>query len=293
VNSMTDPHGSLKARGSFRVDPEFESQIPPLTEEEFQQLEENILADGMIIHPIIVWGDVIIDGHNRWRIIQKYPFLKFTTHEISFSDRYAALAWICKNQLGRRNLTPELRKYLLGKMHEARKTSQGSNNQYVQAKSEKHQVDVFHSNDVAKQIATEQGVAYATVQRAAQFAKGVDLAESLVPGMRQEILSGDIKLSNKKAVELLKAAPEKQLAVIEQIRNGSQSEDEFSTQEHRLWSSVLVEMTDAIESMIFRWEFCKTNNPDFFKNKEYVDEIRDLIRKGSDYMKNFEGEITE
>lgn len=54
----------------LRIDPEFESRIPPLTDDEFIQLEENILADGVIISPIIVWGEVIIDGHNRFRIAE-------------------------------------------------------------------------------------------------------------------------------------------------------------------------------------------------------------------------------
>ena len=43
----------------LRIDPEFEGKIPPLTAEEFQQLENNILADGVVINPIIVWDGVI------------------------------------------------------------------------------------------------------------------------------------------------------------------------------------------------------------------------------------------
>lgn len=40
----------------LRIDPDFESRIPPLTEDEFVQLEENILADGVIISPIPSYG---------------------------------------------------------------------------------------------------------------------------------------------------------------------------------------------------------------------------------------------
>ena len=45
----------------LRIDPEFEEKIPPLTDDEFQQLENNILADGIVINPIIVWNGVIVD----------------------------------------------------------------------------------------------------------------------------------------------------------------------------------------------------------------------------------------
>ena len=48
------------------IDPEFEGKIPPLREEELKQLEENILADGVVINPLIIWDGVLVDGHNRY-----------------------------------------------------------------------------------------------------------------------------------------------------------------------------------------------------------------------------------
>ena len=107
------------------IDPEFASIIPPLREEEQKQLEENILADGVVINPLIVWNGVIVDGHNRYRILQHHPELQFTTYEKAFSDRYEAIAWICKNQLGRRNLTLQQFKYLMGHQYKAEKTAYG------------------------------------------------------------------------------------------------------------------------------------------------------------------------
>ena len=106
---------------ALRIDPEFESKIPPLTEEEYQLLEENILQDGVVLNPLIVWNGCIVDGHNRFRIIQAHPEIKYTVFEKEFPDRYAAIAWICCNQLGRRNLTPQQKKYLIGQRYEAEK----------------------------------------------------------------------------------------------------------------------------------------------------------------------------
>ena len=117
------------------IDPEFEGKIPPLREEELKQLEENILADGVVINPLIVWDGVIVDGHNRYRILQKHPEIQFTTYEKQFSDRYAAIAWICKNQLGRRNLTPQQFKYLIGQQYGAEKASHGGDRKSDQQKS--------------------------------------------------------------------------------------------------------------------------------------------------------------
>ena len=55
---------------ALTIDKEFKSLIPPLTPEEFNQLEQNCLNDG-ILESIKVWKDVIIDGHNRHEIASK------------------------------------------------------------------------------------------------------------------------------------------------------------------------------------------------------------------------------
>ena len=56
---------------------------------------------------------------------QEAPEIPFTIHEKEFASRYEAIIWICKNQLGRRNLTPEQKKYLIGKQYEAEKCANG------------------------------------------------------------------------------------------------------------------------------------------------------------------------
>ena len=75
----------------------------------------NILKEERVLNPIITWNGYIVDGHTRYEILQKYPFIPFEVIEKEFSSRYEALVWICKNQLGRRNLTPEQKKFLIGK----------------------------------------------------------------------------------------------------------------------------------------------------------------------------------
>ena len=106
---------------NLKIDPEFQSQIPPLTDDEFKQLEENILKEGKLISPLIVWGNPLVDGHNRYAILQKHPEIYFSTMPLRFENREEAIAWICRNQLGRRNLSPEQKRYLLGKQYEAEK----------------------------------------------------------------------------------------------------------------------------------------------------------------------------
>ena len=118
---------------NLKIDPEFQSQIPPLTDDEFNQLEENILREGKLLSPLIVWNNTLVDGHNRYEIVQEHPEISFSTMPLPFESREDVLAWICKNQLGRRNLTPEQKKFLIEKQYsvEHRKPGGNGNNQYL------------------------------------------------------------------------------------------------------------------------------------------------------------------
>ena len=85
------------------IDTEFKNLIPPLTAEEYAGLEESILSEGCR-DAIVLWGETIIDGHNRYEICTKHG-VDFRTVQKDFDDRNAAKLWMMQNQLARRNLT--------------------------------------------------------------------------------------------------------------------------------------------------------------------------------------------
>ena len=177
---------------NLKIDPEFQNQIPPLTDDEFKQLEENILKEGKLLSPLIVWGNTLVDGHNRYAILQKHPEIYFSTMPLPFESREEVLAWICKNQLGRRNLSPEQKRYLLGKQYEAEKKAakifQG--NQYTLAKkSGGDHGDNHHSGKkTCDRIAEENGVSRASVLRASHYTRGIDIADNRSPDIKQKVL---------------------------------------------------------------------------------------------------------
>ena len=216
------------------IDPEFRDKIPPLTEDEFSLLEENILSDGAVFSPLVVWDGIILDGHNRYEIIQKHPELIYAVHEMQFTNRYEALSWICKNQLGRRNLTPQQKKYLIGQRYEAEKHIDfNCGNQHTLPP--KSGVDKLcppqKQHGTRSRIAKEASVSDGYVQNASLFAKGVDAAEEVLPGIKQEILTGTIKPPETAVAAVAKAEPEERpqlAAALKKPRGNTKQEPEKS-----------------------------------------------------------------
>ena len=87
----------------MQINPKFKNLIPPLTPEEYKQLEENLLHDG-VREPLVTWNDTLIDGHNRFEICSKHN-IPYEVVDVIFENEDKAVEWIIRNQFGRRNLT--------------------------------------------------------------------------------------------------------------------------------------------------------------------------------------------
>ena len=210
----------------LKIDPEFEKVIPPLTKDEYHQLEENILDDGRIMMPIAVWGDIIVDGYNRYRIAREYGDIPFSTTQLDFANRYEVIAWICKNQLGRRNLSDEQKTYLLGKRYSAEK-------QIEMLRDENGRFTPLGQNDptgesvrTSERIAKEIGKSEKYVRRADEYARALDLADSVCPGVKKDILLGTINPTTKEVVALLKADEKDLPDMIDELRGIKKSDED-------------------------------------------------------------------
>ncbi len=172
------------------IDPEFRDLIPPLTPEEFTLLESHIVRDGCR-DPLSVWGETLLDGHNRHEICTKHG-IEFRTVSIELPDREAAMDWMDANQLGRRNLTREAHDLILGRRYNRTKRQEGGTgaNQHKQL----GQNDLAATNTAAK-LAVEHGVSEATVKRAGQFAEAVE-----AQGLEADAMAGKLKGKKKEVV---------------------------------------------------------------------------------------------
>lgn len=103
----------------LEIKEEFKKLIPPLTSEEFNQLEQNCLAEG-IREAILTWNGFIIDGHNRYEIANKWN-LDFQTKSKHFKDELDVKIWMVNNQFGRRNLQDFVKGELMKALEELEK----------------------------------------------------------------------------------------------------------------------------------------------------------------------------
>ena len=300
----------------LKIDPEFQSKIPPLTFEELNLLETNILEEGRILNPLIVWNGLIVDGHNRFAILKNHPEIKYTVLEKEFANRYEAIVWICRNQLGRRNLKPEQFKYVLGQQYEAEKLATNFNgNRFTSGDKTRcgQNVHTYKPERTAERIARENNTNEKAVRRAGQFSKGVDAAEKVAPGIKQEILTGSIKPTEQAVAAIAKAPEEERPALVAELRKPQKKKkaekettglpapvkidnqqlleiaaSRYHAKRLATGSDMLCEIEAAADSLKERWEQTFQYYPDLFtdpNNRAAVGKIvQDLMR----YLKEME-----
>lgn len=188
---------------AINVDAEFQSRIPPISDDERAQLERNIVEVGGVRDPLTVWlrGDddwVLLDGHNRLEICKRLR-LPFTYHQVEYDTREEAADWIDRNQLGRRNLSAEGRKLLIGRVYNRAKKAEHDGGK-GKPRSGGHADR--HSEKTSERIAREHGVGEATVRRAGKFH-----AAAAKLNIEQEIVTGEIKASEAEIITAAAALP--------------------------------------------------------------------------------------
>lgn len=208
----------------LNIDPEFRDKIPPLSEDEFSKLEENILSDGEVREPLVTWHNTIIDGHHRYKIVQKHPEIPFKVKQMDFPDKWAAIVWMCRNQLGRRNITDEQKTALIGEAYKAQKMTHGGN---TAREHDDHGrfASSRQSGDLRKEktrniIARNFGVGARTVERAENFVDGLNEAEKFSPGIKDAVLSGTMKVPKNVISEIRNASEDKKREAVAAIKNG-------------------------------------------------------------------------
>lgn len=86
------------------ISPELQAYIDPLTPEEHAALERSLLAEGCR-DALVLWGDVLVDGHNRYGICQKHSLPFQTVQNPRFQSLEDVHLWMIEQHLGRRSVS--------------------------------------------------------------------------------------------------------------------------------------------------------------------------------------------
>lgn len=209
-NVVTSPQTSLK----ITVYPELKAYIPPLTTEEFGLLEQSILQEGCR-EALILWqkGEefILVDGHNRYEICQKHH-ITYQTIVKNFENIEEVKMWMISNQLGKRNITEEIKSYLRGLQYKNEKNQYGGNR-----KSGEQTTNL----KTHERLAQEHQVSTKTIQRDEQFFEGLELIGKEDKSLQWRILNREVNVPKKVIMSL----PEKEtnflVDLLHELKNGT------------------------------------------------------------------------
>lgn len=187
---------------TIQIKEEFKKLIPALTQEEFKQLEENCLKEG-IREAILTWDGYIIDGHNRYEIAQKWN-LDFNTKSKHFDNEEAVKEWMILNQFGRRNLSNYQRSVLALQLEEVfslkAKENQKGGQGGVLLKQKSAEAN---SIETRKELAKVANVSHDTI------AKVKKIEAVATPEVKAQLSTGEISINQ--AYQEIKASENKDI----------------------------------------------------------------------------------
>ena len=231
----------------LKVDSALKKLLKPLSADEYEQLEQDILYDGCH-EPITVWNNIIIDGHTRYEICirNKVPFL---TTAIMLSDKAAAVCWICMKHTER--ITEDMQNYLIGKRYEVEKLAgtrvfreekQSLIGTQVPQGIRGHSLSASNYHRTSQRLGDEYNISRSKVEKYGAYSKAIDTLLVKNDILAVLILTGQIGMSHSGVIRLSALSP------LELMR--------FNIQSQKRYANACVEIPSQ-----------KSESTDFFASK--------------------------
>jgi len=217
----------------LKINTELQALIPPLTAEEYQQLTDNILAEG-IREAILTWDGTIVDGHNRYAIAQEFG-IPFTTKAMEFANLNECKEWMIRNQFGRRNLQAFQRSVLALELEQVfrdkAKANQIRKPESVCQKSDKQNIDT------KKELAKIANVSHDTI------AKVKVLQAKASDEVKEQLRTGEVSINQaykeikkeEKRVEAENRLQERLIIQEEEVKVNMASPEAYNCQLGQTW----------------------------------------------------------
>jgi len=117
------------------VNEELKAYIDPLTQDEHDALERSLLAEGCR-DALVLWGDVLIDGHNRYGICSKHGIPFNTVQNTRFKSMDDVHLWMIEQHLGRRSVSDYQRGVLALRKRDILETRRRAEQEQLRRESE-------------------------------------------------------------------------------------------------------------------------------------------------------------
>jgi len=201
---MTTYDGAL-ARARLKVHPLLSSLIQPISPEEYEALELDLIEYGCK-EPVVTWCGYILDGHKRYRICKDYA-IEFQVRKSHLVMLNEAISYVCETQLKRKDLIYERYKYLIGKWFTAQRGL--AQREADLSLKTSHPISPAAAARIrCERLAREKNISCGTVNKYRFFQEAVDTIAKSAPQLAERILSGQLKLSHENALNLCHGAPE-------------------------------------------------------------------------------------
>lgn len=187
--------------------------IDPLTEDEFTALEHSLLSEGCR-DALVLWGDLLVDGHNRYAICQKHGIPFNTVQNNRFQSIDDVHLWMIDNHLGRRSVSDFQRGILALRKREIVSARRAQAQQAsVEPASTNRDTDTHASPEAqASPPLTREAMARAARVSSATLGQIEKIQKTAAPELVDAVKSGVISINAAAAVASL--PNEKQVAAV-------------------------------------------------------------------------------
>jgi hypothetical protein len=204
---------------NITVNADLKAYIDPLTPEEHDALERSLLAEGCR-DALVLWGDVLVDGHNRYGICQKHGLPFQTVQNPRFQSMEDVHLWMIDQHLGRRSVSDFQRGVLALRRREIEAERRGRASAVAPSSSSAESDDVAGSGGssaveapASKPLKTREDIARAARLSSGQVVMIEKIQKQAAPELVEALKSGAISLNAAAVVASLPAEEQKAAAL--------------------------------------------------------------------------------
>ena len=204
---------------NITVNADLKAYIDPLTPDEHDALERSLLAEGCR-DALVLWGDVLVDGHNRYGICQKHGLPFQTVQNPRFQSMEDVHLWMIDQHLGRRSVSDFQRGVLALRKREIEAERRGRASAVAPSSSSAELEGVAEPGGSAavgapasKPLKTREDIARAARLSSGQVVMIEKIQKQAAPELVEALKSGAITLNAAAVVASLPAEEQKAAAL--------------------------------------------------------------------------------